>query len=89
MPRHLKAFCIASDIKPITFHSLRATFITNLLSHGVSLANVMSIVGHEDIETTNGYLRRSGIDIKHGTTDLLGYKVYDPNSQGLPDEKGN
>ena len=86
--RHLKAFCIASEIKPITFHSLRATFITNLLSHGVSLANVMSIVGHEDIETTNGYLRRSGIDIKHGTTDLLGYKVYDHNSQGSSQEKG-
>ena len=72
----LKTFCRNADIKSITFHELRATFITNLLSNGVSLAKVMSIVGHEKISTTNKYLSLSGVEIKENTTDLLGYKIY-------------
>ena len=36
---------------------LRATFITNLLSEGVSLAKVMAIVGHDEVFTNNEYLR--------------------------------
>ncbi len=69
-----KDFCNAIGITPIKFHDLRATFITNLLARGESLARVMSIVGHSELKTTNGYLRRAGVDVKGGT-DKLGYKV--------------
>jgi hypothetical protein len=34
----------------------------------------MAIVGHSDMETTNVYLRKAGIELKDGT-DRLGYKV--------------
>ncbi len=70
----IKAFCRTIGITPIKFHDLRATFITNLLSRGVSLARVMAIVGHTEIKTTNVYLRLAGVDVK-GATDDLGYKL--------------
>lgn len=69
-----KAFCKSIGISDIRFHDLRATFITNLLSRGESLARVMAIVGHSDMETTNVYLRKAGIELKGGT-EKLGYKI--------------
>lgn len=69
-----REFCVAAGVTPIKFHDMRATFITNLLSKGVSLARVMAIVGHSEIKTTNGYLRRAGVDLK-GSTEELGYKL--------------
>lgn len=72
--RITKEFCIAIGITPVKFHDLRATFITSLLSNGESLAKVMSIVGHSQLRTTNGYLRKAGVDVV-GVTDRLGYKL--------------
>ncbi len=70
----LRDFCKRIAITPIRFHDLRATFITNLLAQGVPLAVVMAIVGHNQIETTNEYLRKAGVEIK-GATDRLGYEI--------------
>lgn len=67
-------FCSVIGIKEIKFHDLRATFITNLLARGESLARVMSIVGHTQLKTTNGYLRKAGVEVKGGT-DKLGYGI--------------
>jgi integrase len=67
-------FCKSLGITPIKFHDLRATFITSLLARGESLARVMAIVGHADMETTNVYLRKAGIELKDGT-EKLGFKV--------------
>jgi len=69
-----KAFCKSIGVSDIRFHDLRATFITNLLARGEPLVRVMSIVGHSDMETTNEYLRKAGVEVK-GATDRLGYKV--------------
>lgn len=69
-----REFCSAIGVTPVKFHDLRATFITNLLARGESLARVMSIVGHTQIKTTNGYLRKAGVDVKGGT-DKLGYAL--------------
>ena len=70
----IRSFCKDIGVTPIKFHDLRATFITNLLARGVSLAKVMAIVGHTEIKTTNVYLRLAGVDIK-GATEGLGYKI--------------
>ena len=56
------------------FHDLRATFITNLLAQGVSVAKVMKLVGHSRSSTTDRYLRLAGVFTK-GTTDSLGYTL--------------
>ncbi len=69
-----REFCLAIGVTSVKFHDLRATFITNLLSRGESLARVMSIVGHSQLKTTNGYLRKAGVEVKGGT-DKLGYGI--------------
>jgi integrase len=79
--RITREFCSACGITPVKFHDLRATFITNLLARGASLAQVMATVGHNQLKTTNGYLRKAGVEVK-GLTDLLGYKLPDKLEQG-------
>ena len=76
----LKGFCRQIGITEIKFHDLRATFITNLLSQGVSLAKTMAIVGHSEIATTNEYLRLAGVDIKKDTTEKLGYTLQNEHA---------
>jgi len=71
-----REFCAAIGITPVKFHDLRETFITNLLARGESLARVMAIVGHSQIKTTNGYLRKAGVDVQ-GATEKLGYDLPD------------
>ncbi len=66
----IREFCTGIGITPITFHDLRATFITQMLNNGVPLAKVMSIVGHTSLKTTQGYLRLSGKDVE-GATEAL------------------
>lgn len=70
----LKDFCKSLGITEVKFHDLRATFITNLLARGESLVRVMAMVGHSDMETTNIYLRKAGIELDGGT-DKLSFKV--------------
>lgn len=75
----LREFCRAIGITEVKFHDLRATFITNMLSQGVPLVTVMSIVGHRKMATTDVYVRLAGINVK-GATEKLGY--------GLPSQDG-
>jgi len=70
----LRDFCRSIGITPVKFHDLRATFITQLLLRGVSLAQVMSIVGHSQLKTTNTYLRVAGTDLD-GATEKLSYSL--------------
>ena len=77
--RVTREFCAAVGITEVKFHDLRATFITNLLARGEALARVMAIVGHSQLKTTNGYLRKAGVDVLGGT-DKLGYGL--PKSNG-------
>jgi integrase len=72
--RVTREFCEGLGITSVKFHDLRATFITSLLARGESLARVMSIVGHSELKTTNGYLRKAGVDVMGGT-DKLGYRL--------------
>lgn len=70
----IKRFCKSIGVTDIRFHDLRATFITNLLARGEPLVRVMATVGHSDMETTNVYLRKAGIEIQ-GATERLGYRI--------------
>src|SRR5690606_10977542 len=76
--RITRDFCLSIGITPVKFHDLRATFITNLLSRGESLARVMAMVGHTELKTTNAYLRKAGVDVLGGT-DKLGYGLAKEN----------
>ncbi len=70
----LREFCKRIGITSVRFHDLRATFITNLLAEGVPLAKVMAIVGHSQMETTDFYFRKAGVDLKDATNSL-GYEI--------------
>lgn len=74
--RVTRDFCKAIGVTEVKFHDLRATFITNLLARGESLARVMSVVGHNELRTTNGYLRKAGVEVQ-GATEKLGYQIPD------------
>lgn len=80
--RVMREFCKTIGITEISFHDLRATFITNLLSRGVPLAQVMAIVGHTQLKTTNTYLRKAGVDVQ-GATNALGYKLPGENKNAV------
>jgi integrase len=69
-----REFCAVIGVTPVKFHDLRATFITNLLGRGVPLAQVMAVVGHHQLKTTNGYLRKAGVEVR-GVAEHLGYKA--------------
>ncbi|MBY0315905.1 MAG: site-specific integrase [Bdellovibrionales bacterium] len=73
-----KDFCLGIGITPVKFHDLRATFITQMLTNGVALAKVMSIVGHSSLKTTQGYLRLSGKDVEGATEEL---KIFIPETK--------
>lgn len=70
----LKAFCNASGLKSIKFHTLRACFATHLLAAGVPEAKVMKIGGWKDRETMMIYVRLSGID-EAGATEPLDFSM--------------
>lgn len=72
--RITREFCSGIGVTEVKFHDLRATFITNLLARGESLARVMAVVGHNQLKTTNGYLRKAGVEVR-GATDNLGYSL--------------
>ena len=48
-----------SGIVGLTFHSARASFITNMLMIGISPVRVQTYVGHKDLKTTLSYYRGS------------------------------
>jgi integrase len=66
----LRAFCESINIKPIRFHSLRATFTTLLLSKGIGLNLVQAMGGWKDIATMNHYNRMTGLLIEDATSSL-------------------
>jgi hypothetical protein len=67
-------FCKLIGITEIKFHDLRATFITNALTQGASLPQIMSIVGHSRMSTTDEYLRLADINVK-GVADKVSYTL--------------
>lgn len=69
-----REFCRRIGITQVKFHDLRATFVTNLLARGVSLAKVMALAGHSKTSTTDEYVRLAGVDVK-GSTEMLGYSL--------------
>jgi integrase len=78
----LKRFCKSIGITEIKFHDLRATFITNALTHGVTLPQVMAIVGHSRTSTTDEYLRLAGVSVK-GVTDKISYSVPNDSEENV------
>ncbi len=67
----LNAYQKKLGIRQTNFHSLRASFITHLLLNGVSVVKVQHLVGHEELKTTERYIRLVASDLK-GATNSIG-----------------
>lgn len=72
----LRAFQRDLKIRETNFHSLRASFITHLLLHGISVTKVQQMVGHADLKTTQRYVRLVAADLD-GATDSLAIELND------------
>ena len=69
-----RKFCREIGIKEVTFHQLRATYITLAITDGIPAGIVQTNVGHSSLSTTDGYFRSSGIELE-GKTDKLNINV--------------
>jgi len=73
--RELRMFMIGIGLQPVSFHNLRSTWATLMLSKGVEPVKVMTMGGWKDMKTMMIYIRKAGIDIR-GITHKL--ELHDP-----------
>jgi integrase/recombinase XerD len=59
LARHVRALVVAAELekRPITPHVLRHSIATHLLAGGMSVERVRDFLGHDCLETTQGYTR--------------------------------
>lgn len=75
----LRMFLMGMGIEPVSFHSLRATWATLMLSKGVEPIKVMTMGGWKDIKTMMIYARKAGVDIKGVASVLSG--LHNPSME--------
>jgi|GEM_PF-926871 len=73
--RDLKRFLVGVGLPDITFHELRTSWATMLLSEGVAPIKVMKLGGWRDLKTMQHYIRRSAVDIDGA---LANFSIQDP-----------
>ena len=74
----LRTLLAGIGLPQITFHNLRSTWATFMMSKGVPQAQVMKLGGWTSIKTLNEhYLRLTGIETK-GATDIMIIKSSEP-----------
>lgn len=67
----LRTFLVGINLQPMSYHALRATWATLMLSKGVEPVKVMKAGGWSSLKTLEKhYLRLSGVDIQ-GMTDKI------------------
>lgn len=62
--RRLKELSLKAIGRVITSHELRAAKITDMDNKGIGISKIRDFVGHTNILTTSGYIRRSHQDMK-------------------------
>jgi len=78
----LRMYCKRIGIQEVSFHCLRATYITQMILDGVSLALIQKIVGHSDLEVTSIYTRVRSSELK-GSSEKLSFKIPDSENEGI------
>jgi integrase len=67
-----KKWIITSEVNPkLSFHSLRHTFASNLVSKGISIYHVSKLLGHSSVETTQIYANLNNKDLQEAVDVLV------------------
>lgn len=76
----LRMFLMGLNLQPVSFHALRASWATLMLSKGVEPVKVMKMGGWLSLKTLEKhYIRLSGVDIRGMTDKLI---LHDPSTNG-------
>ncbi len=57
--KYYRAIAKLPDVRQLSPHCCRHTYVTLLQSEGVAMETIARLTGHSDIKTTNGYLHMS------------------------------
>lgn len=68
--KHLTKICRAATVPRVSWHDLRHTFASHLVSAGAPLKGIQDLLGHSTIEMTMRYAHLSP-DVRHSTIALL------------------
>jgi len=66
----IRAKLVARIQKPVSFHSLRHSFATELLESGVNVRTIQTLLGHRSLGTTQRYVHVAGDYLKQTRSPL-------------------
>ncbi len=72
--RILDRLCIQAAIPRFTAHQLRHTFGTEAASAGIPATELQALMGHEDLSTTQRYVRVTGRDLERAMARLKAWR---------------
>jgi site-specific recombinase XerD len=77
-----RAFTVAKQVaqitKPVTFHSLRHSFATQLLESGVNVRTIQALLGHRSLGTTQRYTHVAGDYLRQTRSPLDALRQISP-----------
>ncbi len=68
--RMLNRLCLDVGVPRFTAHALRHTFGTEAASAGIPATELQALMGHEDLSTTQRYVRVTGRDLERAMARL-------------------
>jgi integrase len=75
---------LGTGIARFTAHALRRTFGTEAASAGIPATDLQALMGHEDLSTTQRYVRVTGRDLERAMARLKAWReVRDSVTQEL------
>jgi site-specific recombinase XerC len=72
--RLLNRLCVQAGIPRFTAHQLRHTFGTEAASAGIPATDLQALMGHEDLSTTQRYVRVTGRDLERAMARLKAWR---------------
>jgi integrase/recombinase XerC len=72
--RLLNRLCVRAGVPRFTAHQLRHTFGTEAASAGIPATELQALMGHEDLATTQRYVRVTGRDLERAMARLKAWR---------------